>query len=178
MSDEIGFSRRLFLRNALLAGLASVVAVEDAEAKTKRRRHRRVHVSHPHKHKPLHSHVANANPEGAPRGTLLQPDAPASPLVRPLVSGSGGGGGGGGGGAGWSDRRLKRAVRRIGTSPSGLPIYSFQYVWGGPRFEGVMAQDLVRLRPDAIIRDASGYLKVDYARIDVQMRTAAPRRAA
>ena len=41
-----------------------------------------------------------------------------------------------------------------------------------------MAQDLVRLRPDAIIRDASGYLKVDYARIDVQMRTAAPRRAA
>jgi hypothetical protein len=32
-----------------------------------------------------------------------------------------------------------------------------------------MAQDLLRLRPDAVIVDASGYLKVDYDRIDVNM---------
>ena len=77
---------------------------------------------------------------------------------------------GGGGGGGWSDRRLKRDVVRLGASPSGLPIYAFQYVWGGPRYIGVMAQDLLKLRPDAVILDESGYYKVDYSRIDVEMR--------
>ena len=84
-------------------------------------------------------------------------------------SGSGGGSGGGGGG-GWSDRRLKRDIVRLGASPSGLPIYSFQYVWGGPRYIGVMAQDLLKLRPDAVIFDECGYYRVDYAKIDVEMR--------
>ena len=41
-----------------------------------------------------------------------------------------------------------------------------------------MAQDLLRLRPDAVIHDASGYLKVDYSRIDVEMREVAQLRAA
>jgi hypothetical protein len=86
----------------------------------------------------------------------------------------GGGGGAGGGGGGWSDRRLKRDLVRMGVSPSGLPIYTFQYVWGGPRYIGVMAQDLLKLRPDAVILDESGYYKVDYARIDVEMREDTP----
>ena len=64
---------------------------------------------------------------------------------------------------------MKRAIRRIGRSPSGLPVYAFEYRWGGPRHTGVMAQDLLKLRPDAVIRDPSGYLKVDYAKIDVKM---------
>jgi hypothetical protein len=33
-----------------------------------------------------------------------------------------------------------------------------------------MAQDLMRLRPDAVIRTQSGYMKVDYSRIDVKMQ--------
>jgi hypothetical protein len=37
-----------------------------------------------------------------------------------------------------------------------------------------MAQDLLSLRPDAIIVDASGYLRVDYDLIDVKMSTLAP----
>jgi hypothetical protein len=82
-----------------------------------------------------------------------------------------GGAGGGSGGGGWSDRRLKTRVRRIGTSPSGLPVYAFTYLWGGPEMVGVMAQDLLILRPDAIITSDSGYLMVDYDRIDVKMMT-------
>ena len=101
--------------------------------------------------------------------SLAAPAAPINPgfTAPPLVPGGGGGGRGGGG---WSDRRLKRDIVRLGVSPSGLPIYSFQYVWGGPRYIGAMAQDLLKLRPDAVILDDSGYYKVDYSRIDIEMR--------
>ena len=83
-------------------------------------------------------------------------------------SGNGGGGSSGNGG-GWSDRRLKTEIYAIGHSPSGLPIYSFRYIWGGPTYVGVMAQDLLAARPDAVIVTESGYLMVDYDRIDVKM---------
>jgi len=86
-------------------------------------------------------------------------------------SGAGGSGGGGSGGGSWSDRRLKRDIRRIGTSPSGLGIYAFRYIWGGPVFVGVMAQDLLESRPDAVIETESGFLMVDYDKIDVRMTT-------
>jgi hypothetical protein len=50
-------------------------------------------------------------------------------------------------------------------------MYSFRYVWGGPELVGVMAQDLLKLRPDAVVATDSGYLKVDYEKIDVKMMT-------
>ncbi|WP_246413342.1 tail fiber domain-containing protein [Rhizobium indicum] len=97
-------------------------------------------------------------------------------------SGSSSGGGMGGGsdsgssdsggpGGGWdsSDRRLKTQIRRIGASPSGIPVYAFRYVWGGPLFIGTMAQDLLLIRPDAVIRTASGYYMVNYADLDIDM---------
>ncbi|WP_454817624.1 tail fiber domain-containing protein [Labrys neptuniae] len=94
----------------------------------------------------------------------------------PMPSGGGGGGNGGGsggggssGGGGWSDRRLKTDIRAIGQSPSGLTIYRFRYVWGGPIYVGVMAQDLLETHPEAVIRTDSGYFMVDYDRIDVKM---------
>jgi hypothetical protein len=83
--------------------------------------------------------------------------------------GGSGGGSGGGGGGGWSDRRLKRRIQRVGISPSGLGIYSFQYVWGGPVFVGVIAQEILEVRPEAVVQNASGYLMVDYSLIDVAM---------
>jgi outer membrane protein OmpA-like peptidoglycan-associated protein len=82
--------------------------------------------------------------------------------------GSGGGGGGGSGGGGWSsDRRLKRHIAKLGRSPDGHTIYSFQYVWGGPFYVGVMAQEIAPVVPEAILYDAEGFLMVDYDRIDV-----------
>ena len=36
---------------------------------------------------------------------------------------------------------------------------------------GVMAQDLLVLRPDAVIASDGGYLMVDYDQIDVKMMT-------
>lgn len=123
-----------------------------------------------------HSPAPVDMPDGAAR-TISDPmPEPVATPVRSGGSGSGSGGGGsggsgsGGGGGGWSDRRLKEDIHRIGVSPSGLPIYTFRYIWGGPVYSGVMAQDLMRLRPDAVITTQSGYMKVDYSRIDVKMQ--------
>lgn len=114
------------------------------------------------------------------RRVIMEPDAGDDTRDR-MPAGSGGGGGGGnggggngggggsGGGGGWSDRRLKTDIRAIGQSPSGLTIYRFRYVWGGPVYVGVMAQDLLETHPDAVIRTDSGYFMVDYDRIDVKM---------
>ncbi|ARO27234.1 hypothetical protein CO659_04965 [Rhizobium sp. S9] len=78
--------------------------------------------------------------------------------------------GGGGPAGGWdSDRRLKTDIRRLGTSPAGIPIYAFRYIWGGPLFVGTMAQDLLLIRRDVLSQDATGYYTVDYAELDIRM---------
>jgi outer membrane protein OmpA-like peptidoglycan-associated protein len=88
-------------------------------------------------------------------------------------AGAGGAGAGGAGGAGgsWSDRRLKRNILRLGETAAGLPLYRFEYVWGGPVYVGVMAQDVAILRPDAVIKDASGYYRVDYDKLGLRLET-------
>ncbi|EJC70962.1 hypothetical protein Rleg5DRAFT_6786 [Rhizobium leguminosarum bv. viciae WSM1455] len=83
--------------------------------------------------------------------------------------GNSGGSDPGGSDPGWSDRRLKTDIRRLGTSPAGIPIYAFRYIWCGPLFIGTMAQDLLLIRPDAVIRTASGYYMVNYADLDIDM---------
>ncbi|MBP0580472.1 tail fiber domain-containing protein [Labrys sp. LIt4] len=110
------------------------------------------------------------------RRVIVEPDADDRMPGGSNGGGGGGGGGGGnggggssGGGGGWSDRRLKTDIRAIGQSPSGLTIYRFRYVWGGPVYVGVMAQDLLETHPDAVILTDSGYFMVDYDRIDVKM---------
>jgi len=91
-------------------------------------------------------------------------------------SSSGGMGGGGSsssssssGGSWGSDRRLKTDIRRLGTSAQGIPIYVFRYIWGGPMFIGTVAQDLLAIRPDAVMATGSGYYMVDYDRLDIAM---------
>ncbi len=64
-----------------------------------------------------------------------------------------------------SDVRLKRDIVRVGAMPSGLPIYEFSYVWGPERHRGVMAQEALMYKPEAVAVDEYGYLAVDYAQI-------------
>lgn len=68
---------------------------------------------------------------------------------------------------GWamSDRHLKHDIERVGTLPSGLPIYDFKYVWGGKTERGVMADEAEKLFPDAVAIGAGGFSMVNYARI-------------
>lgn len=60
----------------------------------------------------------------------------------------------------FSDRRLKRRIRRVGTHPTGVGIYS--YTMMGIQQCGVIAQEVLRVRPDLVRRHASGYLQVNY----------------
>jgi len=64
-------------------------------------------------------------------------------------------------GASFSDRRLKRNIERIGTTPAGYPWYRFEYLWGEPG-EGVMADEVPS---DWVVQHPSGYAMVDYGRV-------------
>ena len=61
----------------------------------------------------------------------------------------------------FSDRRLKRGVRRVPGEIAGFPVYAFRYLWSDREQTGVMAQDVERTRPDAVIR-IGGKLAVHY----------------
>lgn len=60
----------------------------------------------------------------------------------------------------FSDRRLKRNLRRVGTHPIGVGIYTFTMM--GRKQRGVIAQEVEQVRPDLVRRHASGYLQVNY----------------
>jgi len=62
----------------------------------------------------------------------------------------------------WSDRRLKRNIVRIGTAGNGLPIYRWIYLWGAPGV-GFMADEVARVRPEAVAFGPDGYAMVNYA---------------
>lgn len=62
----------------------------------------------------------------------------------------------------FSDARLKTNVVRIGATDAGQPIYSYQYIWGGPTHIGVMAQESPE---EAVSMHESGFMMVDYSRV-------------
>jgi hypothetical protein len=61
----------------------------------------------------------------------------------------------------FSDRRLKRAIRKIGAFADGLGIYSWRYVWG-EEATGVMADEVADLRPWALGPEIDGFATVNY----------------
>jgi hypothetical protein len=67
----------------------------------------------------------------------------------------------GGVGAFFSDRRVKKNIRMIGRLDNGLPLYRFEYLWGGGERVGLMAQDVEKLRPWAV-REIGGVKAVHY----------------
>jgi hypothetical protein len=62
-----------------------------------------------------------------------------------------------------SDRRFKTNIRSIGNHVVGVPLYAYDYIWGEPGI-GVMADELERVRPDAVF-EVHGVKVVDYGRI-------------
>lgn len=64
-----------------------------------------------------------------------------------------------------SDRRLKRNIHRIGTHRLGIGIYEFDYVWGEHAI-GVMADEVRKVMPEAVIRGEDGYDRVDYSKLN------------
>lgn len=63
-----------------------------------------------------------------------------------------------------SDRRAKTGIKRVGTTDGGIPIYRFRYKSGGPVQIGVMAQDVEKIVPAAVI-EQNGVKYVDYSKV-------------
>jgi len=87
------------------------------------------------------------------------------------MTGGFGGGGGGGGGAGASDRRMKKNIKLIGKSNSGLNIYAFEYInkiFGEGVWQGVMSDEV---SSEAVIKNFAGdFDGVDYSKVDVEFK--------
>lgn len=64
-----------------------------------------------------------------------------------------------------SDRRLKKNIKYIGNSDSGLKIYTFEYIDKKGVYKGVMSDEVPS---NAITKDVNGYDLVDYSKIDVE----------
>lgn len=66
----------------------------------------------------------------------------------------------------FSDAQLKENLKLIGTSPSNINIYSFNYKGNKDKYQGVIAQEV----PWASIKHDNGYLLVDYSKLDVDFK--------
>ena len=68
-----------------------------------------------------------------------------------------------------SDIRLKWDITKVGKSPSGIPLYTFRYKDDpeAKKYNGAMAQDLLKLAPDAVLVGKDDYYRVRYDLIDV-----------
>lgn len=62
----------------------------------------------------------------------------------------------------FSDRRLKHGIRQIGKLANGLAVYAYTYIWGGPEQTGVMADEVAKLRPEALGPVIGGFQTVNY----------------
>ena len=63
-----------------------------------------------------------------------------------------------------SDRRLKTNIKPIGKMDNGLTVYQYNYIWGGPEEIGVMAQEVEKVKPEAVI-EVGGFKAVQYDRL-------------
>ena len=68
-----------------------------------------------------------------------------------------------------SDRKLKKNINKIGKSPNGLNIYSFEFKnskYGEGLFQGVMSDEI----PQEAVISKDGYDHVDYSMLDVEFK--------
>jgi hypothetical protein len=85
--------------------------------------------------------------------------------------GGGRGGGGRGGGGRRSDIELKEDVTLLGHLANGIGVYRFVYKGTDTVYVGVMAQEVQRVRPDAVTRGRDGYLRVFYEKLGLKFQT-------
>ena len=69
-----------------------------------------------------------------------------------------------------SDRSLKENIKKLGDSPSGIGIYKFNYIGNAKKYIGAMADDVMKVVPEAVSTMANGFLGVNYNLIDVQFK--------
>ena len=66
-----------------------------------------------------------------------------------------------------SDRRLKKNIKLVGKSPSGLNIYNFEYKNKQGIYQGVMSDEIPQ---NAVVVGGDGYDRVNYNMLDVEFK--------
>lgn len=61
-----------------------------------------------------------------------------------------------------SDRRLKENIRRVGTLDNGLAVYTYRMKGDEREQIGLMADEVAKVRPEAVVRHPSGFDMVRY----------------
>lgn len=70
-----------------------------------------------------------------------------------------------------SDSRLNEAVVALKQLANGVELYRFRYKGDSEVYVGVIAQQVARLMPRAVVRGDDGYLRVDYERLGLRLMT-------
>lgn len=83
-------------------------------------------------------------------------------------AGAGGAGAGSAGAAAASDINLKENIEKVGEE-NGFNIYEFNYKGQPERFRGVMAQEVQKIIPEAVV-EKDGYLAVIYDKIGIEFK--------
>lgn len=75
-----------------------------------------------------------------------------------------------------SDRRLKEDIFEVGMDErTGLKLYEFAYIGGsGRRYEGVMADEVELVMPEAVFEMPDGYKAVNYQMLGIEMKEVQP----
>jgi hypothetical protein len=81
------------------------------------------------------------------------------------------GGGGGGRGGRRSDIRLKHDIILLGHLDNGLGFYRFSYNGSEKAYVGVIAQEVWRVIPQAVLRGPDGYLRVNYDKLGLKFES-------
>jgi hypothetical protein len=68
---------------------------------------------------------------------------------------------------GWSDVNVKKDITRISKLKNGIPVYLFRYKWGNKMNIGVMAQDVEKIIPDAVV-EINGIKAVNYSMLNIK----------
>lgn len=75
----------------------------------------------------------------------------------------------------FSDPRAKENVVEVGRHAAGFGLYLFDYKaafrakGGEGRKFGVMADEVAKIVPEAVMADENGYLRVDYAKLGITL---------
>lgn len=73
--------------------------------------------------------------------------------------------------AGMSDIRLKTEIKRVGELENGIPVYRWKWTKRGKEIAGkqgtlgVIAQEVLKIMPEAVSIGSDGYYRVDYGRV-------------
>lgn len=74
-------------------------------------------------------------------------------------------------GLGFSDRRLKKDVVLVGQDHrTGLNLYEFSYIDSDVRYQGVMADEVEAVMPEAVTAMPGGYKTVNYKMLGIEMK--------